>query len=474
MTLVPRAGAVLLVITSACATTVEGPPAPAPRASSFDDDLPPALVAPAVPTPPPRPPPAFAEHERCGAKVFLDRATAVPFEDSVVDRLVDVTLHVEGPTGLELSLDSSSAEDGTPPWSDVSLTPHVALHMPAGPARDAPAGASGALFDLSGAALAELGNLLLLPATVPILMITGRPDVFLFDAPSFAQGMFADTVLDEAEWAREVERRAAPHAAVLAKEAERQARFQTWRANAGLEAQVRRCTVDVSGRCLLHVRWPSSTMRVTFGGLPCATPPPPPPPSTDEAVPPADDDASSPSRLAFLPSIPTAPPPLLLPVPPRAPDDVRGQGAERTREAWSETGVVSLEGGDVRARWKAAKKTPAPVEDDVALLCHVDVRGSGWDIDDSAPELRLAFGYDDDVVGESFEIGTARRADIGLHPVSLRAGERIKLSAVDVGAFVDDWMGMVLLPVDGSPLRGKTSALSVECRLSSEGAIAAR
>ncbi|OGQ26598.1 MAG: hypothetical protein A2138_17035 [Deltaproteobacteria bacterium RBG_16_71_12] len=293
------------------------------------------------------------------------------------------------------------------------------------------------------------------------------------DAPTFTDGMFSDVVLDEATWNAEVARRAAPHQAALAREAERQGRFQAWKRGLLLEQQALTCTVDESGRCALRALWPSARLAVTFGGLACAAPPPEPPPTAAPApeetvAPPAGAPPAAGPIVAWLPTLPEPKAPIPLAVPPRPDDDVRGEGALATLDAWSAAGDSVLYDGDAQPLWRRAERARGargqPLRD-ATLVCRIDARGD-FDIDGSAPELRarLALGYDAEVAGQSFAMTASRRRMLGLRHVTLLPGELVKLSLIDVDALVDDWVGMDVVTFDGRlPLRFEGSRFSARC-----------
>ncbi|HEY4222110.1 MAG TPA: hypothetical protein VGO62_12225 [Myxococcota bacterium] len=405
-------------------------------------------------------------------------ATPERFEDAAIASLRDVELEASGTEGLTVAV-IPAYDDVSDPFSDVHLPARVALRLPAGPAQDAPAGSSGALWDLGGLALTGMLNLVLLPFSIPLGILSGRPDAFFIDAPTFSEGQFNDVVLDDKAWQAEVERRAAPHKAELAEEAARQRRFADWWQAQHPEKQARACTIDATGRCVLRVRWGSPSLRVQFTGLPCTQVEPPPAPVDDDAKPKpiAKQPALVPAApvLAFLPSLPSPPMATLLDVPERAALDMRGVGARATREAWAHANDVELEGADVDALWKRASKGPSGDLEDVTLVCKVNAsRAHDWDLDGSPPELhiRLALGFDSDVVGASFAVETAWHKSIGLRHVSLRPGEVVKISVVDVDTFVDDWGGMALARYDGKlPLKFRHGNFDAECRAVGSSAI---
>lgn len=407
-------------------------------------------------TPPPRKP--IAIHAKCGARVELVRASPIGFEGTLLRTLYDVELTAAGPAGLVVALDG----DGPPTFADVALPPKVALRLPAGPAQDGPAGASGALFDLGGLAVAGLVNLTLFPVTIPLGILAGRPDAFLMDAPTFTDGMFSDIVLDQATWDAEVARRAAPHQAALATEAERQQRFATWKGGLVLEQQQLSCTVDGTGRCTLHVLWPRAHLEPSFTALECAAPPPETTGGEPAGTPPPLP------QVTWLPTLPEPKAPVALAVPPRPPDDRRGEGAHATLDAWSDAADVALEDDDARARWsraKQARRARGEPLTDATLVCRITARGS-FDIDDSAPELRvrLAFGFDGSVAGRSFPSVQAHQRTVGLKHVTLLPGELVKLSLVDIDALVDDWIGMDVVTFDGAlPLRFEHPSFTAQC-----------
>lgn len=406
--------------------------------------------------PPPRKP--IATHHGCGATVEVARATAIVFEGAPVRALYDLELSAAGPPGLVVALDA----DGRPSFTDVTLSPEVALRLPAGPAQDAPAGASGALFDLGGLAVAGLVNLTLFPVTVPLGLLAGRPDAFLMDAPTFTDGMFSDVVLDQATWDTEVARRAAPHQAALAKEAERQGRFLAWKSELLLEQQALSCAVDDSGRCTLRALWPGSRLSPAFSGHACAAPAP-----TADAVDPGAK-AAPPREVSWLPALPEPRAAIALALPPRPADDVRGEGAQATLDAWGDGATAVLDEAEARALWpqaKRARKARGRPLADATLVCRIAARGD-FDIDGSAPELRVrvAFGFDGSVAGRSFPMEQTRQRTVGLEHVSLLPGELVKISLVDIDALVDDWVGMDIVTFDGVlPLRFEHPRFTAQC-----------
>lgn len=464
--------ALLSAAATACATTPEPAPNALPR-----DEIPRGTFVHARDArsivPPARAP--VATQAACGAAVDLQRASPIAFEGTLVRTLFELELLATGPAGLLVSLD----RDGRPSFVDVSLAPEVALRLPAGPARDAPAGASGALFDLGGLAVAGLVNLALFPVTVPLGILAGRPDAFLMDVPTFTDGMFSDVVLDGPTWDAEVARRAAPHQAVLAKEAERQQRFAAWKSELLLEQQALSCTIDDTGRCALRVLWPSSRLTIGFSGLACAAPPPTPADPTASSA--ATTTASTatgtaaiaappptPLEVTWLPALPEARPPVALAVPPRPADDVRGEGARATLAAWTAHGGAALEEAEARAAWpqgRARRGAKGEALHDATLVCRIAARGD-FDVDGSAPELRvrIALGFDSMVAGQTFGTVATRRRTVGLKHISLLPGELVKLSLVDIDAFVDDWIGMDVVVFDGTlPLRFEHSRFTAEC-----------
>jgi hypothetical protein len=432
-------------------------------------------------------PAAWVSHARCDAHVHLRRAAPILFEDHVVSQLREVELEVQGPPGLRFRVEKSYAVD------TVSLMPLVALRLPAGPATDNAAGASGALFDLGGLALAGLGNLLLLPVSLPLGLLVGNPDVFFFDAPTFTDGMFSDVVLDESAWQTEVQRRSAPHQDVLAQEAVRQKRFQTWLASLGLAQQQLSCTLDADGRCALRLLYPSSAVSVAFEGLPCALPPPAPDePALDDTGADAPDEAQVPAKSkpttaakktpqpspppetqwVTLPALPEPASPRVLELPPRDTDDRRGVGADRTAYAWRTERPRRDDASALFLNKQPHRGRRGQGVDDVTLACRVRAKGGGFDADGSAPELRarVAWGFDQDVVGFTFAgADNASEASGALGGVSMVPGELVKLSVVDVDALVDDWVGMDIVRFDGTwPLRFAHRRFVGECRVGAD------
>lgn len=468
-----------VVLTASCATAVESPEAPAADWREGDRSQEAALPRPSrasaardarARTPPPRAP--FATHEACQARAELVRAMPLTFEGKLVRTLYEVEVAVQGPPGLVATLGVYG--ESAPSFADVALTPLVALKVPAGPAQDAPRGPSGALFELGGLAVAGLVNLALFPVTVPLGILAGRPDAFLMDAPRFSEGMFDDAVLDQATWEAEVARRAAPHTEALAREAERQQRFSLWLGSLLLEQQQRSCTLDDTGACALRVWWPARSLTVGFSGLACAEPPP----SADDKEPASAAPASAapanqgPPPRHFSTLLPELPPPVApvpLVGPPRPDSDRRGEGAEATLERWRAGGAAALEDAAARGRFKEARAARAKKGEslrDVTLVCRLRTRGGDFDADGSAPELRLrlAWGFDDQVAGQSFGTLSARERHFGVEGVTLLPGELVKLSAMDVDAFVDDWLGMDVVVFDGTlPLRFEHPRFGAEC-----------
>ncbi|MCC7073695.1 MAG: hypothetical protein IT383_20460 [Deltaproteobacteria bacterium] len=467
-----RAAAVLFAwFAAACASTSTTPePALWPTAGIERAAAPtaPSVSPPRDATtraPPPRE--AFAVHEACGAEVELRRVTPLSFEGKLVRDLYEVEVMAHGPPGLLVTLGTFG--ESTPSFTDVTLTPLVALKVPAGPAVDAPRGLSGALFELGGLAIAGLVNVTLFPVTVPLGILAGRPDAFLMDAPTFSDGMFDDVVLDEATWQAEVARRAAPHTAALAREAERQQRFAQWLGSLLLDQQVRSCTLGEHGACALRVWWPSRTLAASFAGLPCAEPAP-----QDSTVDDVDDATdvpapSSPHRSTLLPALPPPEPPLPLVGPPRPASDRRGAGAEQTLERWRAGERTGLNDDQARARWREARTArgaKGAALHDATMVCRVRARGGGFDLDGSAPELRvrLAWGFDERVAGQSFASVSTHERFVGVEGLTLLPGELVKLSLIDVDAFVDDWVGMDVVSFDGTlPLRFDHPRFGAEC-----------
>lgn len=408
----------------------------------------------------------------------LLRATPLTFEGRLVRTLYEVEVAAQGPPGLVATLGVYG--DSAPSFAEVALTPLVALKVPAGPAQDSPSGPSGALFDLGGLAVAGLVNLALFPVTVPLGILAGRPDAFLVDVPSFSDGMFDDAVLDPATWEAEVARRAAPHTEALAREAERQQRFSQWLGSLLLEQQQRACTLDDTGRCALRVWWPARSLSVAFSGRTCAEPPPsidagdkvPSPGAASAAPARAAPARAAPAPRHFSTRLPELPPPVAptpLVGPPRPDSDHRGEGAEATLERWRAGGRAALEDAAARGRWKEARAARGKTGEalrDVTLVCRLRARGGDFDADGSAPELRLrlAWGFDDRVAGQSFGTLSTRERLFGVEGVTLLPGELVKLSAMDVDAFVDDWLGMDVVVFDGRlPLRFEHPRFGAEC-----------
>lgn len=473
-----RASLLFALSLSACATVDDTPP-PSRDMSSSAPAVPPSphsdsnsnnkvsdstvdIGALKVPTTL-RTPPPLATIPACGVAVELARHAPVTFEGDLVDDVREVELELAGPAGLTVTADIGD-------FSAVALRPRVALRLPAGPATDAPAGSSGALFDLGGLVVAGFVNLVMLPVSVPIGLLTNS-DLFVLDAPVFTGGMFSDVVLEQGLWQQEVERRAAPHAAVLQREADRQARFAPFLKQVQQQARAAPgCVLDSTGHCQLRFAWASRFVSLTASGLPCAaavsadndndndtdndndnatTPPPP-----------------SPRAMLTLPVLPTSPAPTMLPLP-HAPDERRGQGAARTSSRWASARDTRLDNAAVAfaaARLRGAADAPL---DNVDLACRVTARGNDFDADGSAPELsiRLAWGFDHEVVGVTFPTAEARTTTVGVHGVSLQPGEAVKLSVVDIDAFVDDWVGMDIVVFDGRlPLRFTHAQFTAECR----------
>ena len=469
-----------VIVVAGCATAAESPEPSAewrerrPLAEA-------GAAAPGAPTavdpdarrrsPPPRAP--FAVHEACQASMELLRATPLTFEGRLVRTLYEVEVAAQGPPGLVATL--AVYDDSAPSFAEVALTPLVALRVPAGPAQDAPRGPSGVLFELGALAVAGLVNLALFPVTVPLGILAGRPDAFLVDVPSFSDGMFDDAVLDPATWEAEVARRAAPHTEALAREAERQQRFSQWLGSLLLEQQLRACTLDHTGRCALRVWWPYRNLSVAFSGLACAEPPPSVDASAEEPSPGAASTAPAsaappPRRFStLLPELPPPAAPTPLVGPPRPDSDHRGEGAEATLERWRAGGRAALEDAAARGRWKQARAARGKAGEalrDVTLVCRLRTRGGNFDADGSAPELRLrlAWGFDDRVAGQSFGTLSTRERLFGVEGVTLLPGELVKLSAMDVDAFVDDWLGMDVVVFDGRlPLRFEHPRFGAEC-----------
>ena len=418
-----------------------------------------AIVAATTSTPPHKPIQLLV-HEGCRARINLVRSAPITFEGDVASGVREVEVEVEGPAGLVVGIEGAGTP--LPLWSAVQLTPKVALQLPAGPARDGPAGVSGALFDIGGLAAAGFGNLIALPFSVPLALLTNSNDLFFFEAPSFKDGMFVDVVLDERAWGDEVARRAAPHAGVLEIEAKRQQRFAAFRDRLSAAAAPVSCAVDDTGHCQLRFTWPTSAMTVRFTGPTC----PPIPKIADKNGKPVPafsaDEYYAPT--AALPALPAPPKPQLLPVA-HNPDERRGRGARATADAWSAT-TSRLD--DPRNAFARAKHRGAPNMplSDATLVCQLKARGS-FDADGSSPDLvvRLVWGFDRDVVGVTFDEVSAWTTTFGLAHATILPGELVKISVVDVDAFVDDWIGMDIVTFEGTlPLRFKTRSFSAECR----------
>jgi hypothetical protein len=459
----------LIAVTAGCATTTDLPSSTAQAAQAAEvaevsettgvdtRPVPATALAPTTGTVPMLPP--FIGHDTCGARVTLVRASPVLFEDDLVGGLREVELDVVGPVGLAVGIEGWSK---VPVWDAVELPPKVALRLPAGPATDRSTGASGALFDLGGLALAGFANLITLPLSIPFAVLSASPDLFFFEAPSFAEGMFNDVVLDKQAWQAEVARRGAPHKAVLAVEAKRQARFHAFRDDLMKRALAPSCIVDDSGHCLLRFTWPMDSLSARFSGLPCTVPAT----TVNEGgiVDTTADDRHN-RVTGTLPALPTLPTPLVLEVPPN-PDERRGHGAVATRDAWrsDRNNIGELESAFHHANMRGARGMALH---DVDLVCRIATRGNDFDLDGSAPELRarLAWGFDQDVVGQSFGERTTRTLFIAVSRASFEPGELVKLSVVDVDTLIDDWVGMDIVTFDGTlPLRFSHRSFGAECR----------
>jgi len=467
----------LLTIGAACATAVEvadtpvadrpvadtsvaSPPRDTPAGLVVDTHpVSAATLAPPTTTKLPKP---FIGHEGCAARITLVRASPVLFEDDVIGGLREVELDVAGPVGLAVGIEGGWAP--APTWEAVQLPPKVALRLPAGPAVDGGSGFSGALFDLGGLAVAGFANLVTAPLSIPIALLTNSRELFFFDAPTFSDGMFNDIVLDEQTWQAEVARRAAPHKEALAVEAARQARFRAFLGPVQARATQPTCVVDDSGHCELRFSWPTDALAARFSGAPCTVVPVAVDEGDTSYAPLSDDDFNRFS--AHLPALPTLPTPTLLPVPPN-PAERRGHGAVATRDAWS-VGVDDDMGDlDVAFGHAAVRGNRGVALHDVDLVCRVATRGNDFDVDGSAADLklRLAWGFDHDVVGRSFGERSARVTLIAVPRASLEPGELVKLSLVDVDTFVDDWVGMDIVTFDGTlPLRFVHPSFTAECR----------
>jgi hypothetical protein len=451
---------------SACATVDEAPsttidtptPAPAPVDRAVNTNA--AIDIGAIRAPTTLKPQPLATIPACSVQVHLARHAPITFEGDIVDELRDVELDLVGPAGLTVAADVGS-------FSSVELRPRVALRLPAGPATDDPAGASGALFDLGGLVVAGFVNLVLLPVSVPVGLLTNG-DLFVLDVPTFTDGMFSDVVLEKALWQQEVERRAAPHSAVLQREADRQARFAPFLKQLQDNARAAPgCVLNDSGHCHLHFAWPTRFVSLTASGLPCAVPPVKTSEHTDDSDDESDDDNTpSPQVTLTLPALPASPAPTILPLP-HNPDELRGHGAERTSSRWASSWNTRLEHAAPAFDAATLRGARDIVLDDVDFVCRIKARGNDFDIDGSAPELsiRLAWGFDHDVVGVSFPTIESRTATVGVHGATLQPGEAVKLSVVDIDAFVDDWVGMDIVVFDGRlPLRFSHPQFTAECR----------
>ena len=160
---------------------------------------------------------------------------------------------------------------------------------------------------------------------------------------------------------------------------------------------------------------------------------------------------------------------------PHPASDVRGQGARRTQARWHKLhsiGDAVIAAGDFDRRWQEAVQAGARTVgdiDDAALLCRVEALEMLWDPDGSPPELRvrIAWGFDADVVGYTFfDAPEGQRRDVALRHVSLRNGELLKISLVDVDAFSDGWGGMAIARYRGtSPMTFTHRAFRAECYL---------
>jgi hypothetical protein len=105
---------------------------------------------------------------------------------------------------------------------------------------------------------------------------------------------------------------------------------------------------------------------------------------------------------------------------------------------------------------------------DQTLACTLRMRARDVDADHSPPELRLrlAFGFGDDVAGQTWVESSTWQRTFAVEHVTLLPGELVKLSAMDVDAFVDDWIGMDVVVFDGrTPLVFEHPSFAAECRV---------
>ena len=174
-------------------------------------------------------------------------------------------------------------------------------------------------------------------------------------------------------------------------------------------------------------------------------------------------------RSTLLPALPPPAAPQILVGPPRPAGDRRGEGAEATGETWRRGARAALDDVAAGARWRearAARGIKGVALDDATLVCRVRTRGGDFDLDGSAPELRVrvAWGFDERVAGQSFGTRSTRERVVGVEGVTLLPGELVKVSLVDVDAFVDDWIGMDVVTFDGTlPLRFDHPRFGAEC-----------